>query len=97
MPEIFNIFKLAEEIHFHGGGDTVYGDSRFIGLFPRTAISSELVLKTKCDVTDVMTGESWENTDRIPLRMKERTGMVAITKATTHSPLTPHKVLSKVL
>jgi hypothetical protein len=51
---------------------TVYADSRFIGLFPRRDISGKLCLKAAADFTDPETGDSFKNTEIIPLELSAK-------------------------
>jgi hypothetical protein len=51
---------------------TVYADNRFIGIFPKEAIHYNLSLKEKVNVTDAITGKSWNNIDEIPVKMEAK-------------------------
>jgi len=50
-------------------GNTVYGDNRFIGIFPSEDGEVMITLREKGDYENAATGEVFENTDRICLKL----------------------------
>ena len=60
--------------HFYAPSNcTVYADNRFIGVFPRVAINSELFFQKPTTVTNMVNKESWEQIISIPLVMDAKT------------------------
>ena len=51
---------------------TVYADNRFIGVFPRTDINSELCLKEATNLIDVETGKCFNHTNSVPLKLNAK-------------------------
>lgn len=81
-------FLRAEQIRFLGAqagcrfyapvNCTVYADNRFIGVFPKEAIDSELLFDMPSNITDVANEESWEDATSIPLKMNGKTVMFLV-------------------
>ena len=51
---------------------TVYADNRFIGVFPKTDINSELCLKEATNLVDVETGKCFNQRSFIPLKLNAK-------------------------
>lgn len=61
---------IAEKAGCHAyapAGNTVYGDNRFIGIFATEQGEIEINFKEKGDYVNLVTGEEFENTDKITL------------------------------
>ena len=56
-------------------GNTVYGDNRFIGIFPSETGDIEINLRETGNYVNLITGEKYKNTDKI------------LVKASTTTPL----------
>lgn len=62
--------KIADRAGCHSYtpvGNTVYGDERFIGVFPSCEGEIEINLKKKGDYINLVTNEEFKNTDKISL------------------------------
>jgi hypothetical protein len=60
--------KIADEAGCHGyapAGNTVYGDDRFLGIFPSEEGTLEICLKETGDYENLVTGDVFKNTDKI--------------------------------
>lgn len=53
-------------------GCTVYGDCRFVGIFPSEDIDTEIVMRKKGTYQNILTGEVYTNVERIPLKLKAK-------------------------
>jgi hypothetical protein len=51
---------------------TVYGDQRFISVFPKNKVQGSLKLKNKCDLEDQITGTKYPEANEIPLDIPEK-------------------------
>ena len=67
--EIREIANLAGCHGYLPSGSTLYGDNRFIGVFPSEAVEAELTLKEKGSYINFQTKERFENVDKIPLSL----------------------------
>ena len=61
-------------------GNTVYGDNRFIGIFPSKAGDIELNLKDRDEYIDLAGGIEYNNTDKISLTVNEETPLFFVKK-----------------
>lgn len=60
--------KIADEAGCHAyapAGNTVYGDDRFLGIFPSEEGTLEICLKETGDYENLVTGDVFKNTDKI--------------------------------
>ena len=53
-------------------GCTVYGDNRFVAVFPSEDVDAEVVLQKKGTYQNLLTGEVFANAERIPLKQKAK-------------------------
>lgn len=51
---------------------TVYGDQRFISVFPKDNVQGSLKLKSRCNLEEQITGIRYPEADEIPLDMPEK-------------------------
>ncbi len=69
-PDHLRRIAVAAGCHMYAPVDcTVYGDSRFIAVFPRSSINSQLHLKKLADFIDAGNGECFKQTNIIPLKL----------------------------
>ena len=61
-------------------GNTVYGDNRFIGVFPSAPGDIVINLREKADYVNLVNSEEFKNTDKISLSVSKTTPMFFIKK-----------------
>lgn len=67
--QIRHLAELAN-VHLYAPDQcTVYGDSRFIGVFPKIDIDSQLLLKSKLDLKQINPNKQWINENVVPLKL----------------------------
>lgn len=72
-PEHLRRIAVTAGCHMYAPVDcTIYGDSRFIAVFPRTDIDGKLHLKELTDFIDMETGECFKQTNTIPLKLNTK-------------------------
>ncbi|MBS7298082.1 MAG: hypothetical protein KIG65_03265 [Eubacteriales bacterium] len=75
--------KIADSAGCHAyspAGNIVYGDNRFIGIFPSETGKVEICLKEKGDYVNLVTGDEYKNTDKIFINASKTTPIFLITK-----------------
>jgi len=79
--EHFRVLAEKAGCHFYAPENcTIYASSQLIGIFPKTKIKSVLRLNKPTDITDVISGEKWNNALSIKLNMEAKTAKVLIDK-----------------
>ncbi len=71
--ELRKITDIAGCHAYSLAGNTVYGDNRFIGIFPSESGMVEINLKEKADCVNLVTGDEYKNTDCISVKVRETT------------------------
>ncbi len=67
--ELRKITDMAGCHTYASSGNTVYGDNRFIGVFPSKDIDEEIFFTEKGDYVNLITGEEFKNTDKVHLKL----------------------------
>lgn len=73
--------RIADSAGCHAyspAGNTVYGDNRFIGIFPSESGKIEISLKEKGDYVNLVTGYEYKNTDKIFINASKTTPIFLI-------------------
>jgi hypothetical protein len=63
-------------------GNTVYGDNRFVGVFTSktNGIDCDVNMREKGDYVDLVSGKTYENTDKIPLKLDPKSAAFLLRK-----------------